>query len=337
MHRRRWVCSSDHNLSFTEKVAMRHHMEEQHAGTFNDLQLPVLLDMCERPADPNEKTDCPLCPTTLPVSIVQDHIALHLEELSLFVLPLNTDDTGAEGNSDKVEMIQSEPNRLEFDDLSSLGSFSDAGVDVEPRLQNPRAFASLLQNDKSTPEIGGQVKNWQMDEAIDEQKPVVEETPPEYFADTDWPITRQEKAECDKIFEAIDDVEVNYITAEQFTHYLAPVTEYAPSIWNLVNIHPDGILNKELFAVALYYMDENSQAIGDGKDYLIPKVLPPYMIPPGMRTQPRNILSRKRAKGDIFREVVYAKQREMRENEAAEQFQKQQIEASVCTFNVDTL
>jgi hypothetical protein len=70
---------------------MEQHMREEHDGKFAELQLPILLDICERPVELEEVTDCPLCPGAFRLSHLQNHLATHLEELALFVLSTDAD------------------------------------------------------------------------------------------------------------------------------------------------------------------------------------------------------------------------------------------------------
>jgi hypothetical protein len=102
-------------------------MREQHAQNFTEWQLPVIIDICERPADTNENTLCPLCPAEMILSKLQFHLATHLEELALFVLPIYTSDRSQRRRgSDQAGGGSDGSSRMR--DLPSLGSFSDTGV-----------------------------------------------------------------------------------------------------------------------------------------------------------------------------------------------------------------
>ncbi len=56
--------------------------------------------MCERPAAPEEKDECPLCLEKLTWLGLKPHIAAHLEDLALFVLPATTNDEGGAEDAD---------------------------------------------------------------------------------------------------------------------------------------------------------------------------------------------------------------------------------------------
>jgi hypothetical protein len=123
IHRRRWICAGDCNSSFTTKARMERHMREEHEGEFAELQLPILFDICKRPAELEEVTNCPLCPEISRLSRMQNHLATHLEDLALFVLPIGAGDRFGNAGSGEAEFCQNEPSRLEMDGPSSLGTF----------------------------------------------------------------------------------------------------------------------------------------------------------------------------------------------------------------------
>jgi hypothetical protein len=158
MHRRRWVCSGDCDLSFGTRDAVEFHMREKHHETFTELQLPVIIDLCERPADPNKNSLCPLCPAEMTLSKLQVHLATHLEELALFVLPVYMSDKSERSGSNQGGGGNDDPSRM--GDLPSLGSFSDAGV-VQPVTNNDPARISNLVRDKDNVENSTtEVQSW---------------------------------------------------------------------------------------------------------------------------------------------------------------------------------
>jgi hypothetical protein len=85
MHRRRWVCC-DCSLSFSHQGLIIQHLETKHNGSWDQRQLPTLLQMSERPLAENEPTQCPLCHSTLDLESLLGHLAQHMEEISLLCL-----------------------------------------------------------------------------------------------------------------------------------------------------------------------------------------------------------------------------------------------------------
>ena len=125
LHQRSWICGNHCNRKFSTPQLLKEHMLDCHLGTFAESQLPILIDMCERPADPDEKAPCPLCGVEETLRALRSHIASHLEDLALFVLPLETDDHETDANSHHAERPREKDNRLDDDESSSLGSFGE--------------------------------------------------------------------------------------------------------------------------------------------------------------------------------------------------------------------
>lgn len=98
LHHRRWVCGGTCDLAFVSPNLLKQHMMEYHASAFTELQLPVLLDMCERPASLDEKVECQLCIEEMMLRDFNNHVAAHREELALYVLPAKADDDDADDN-----------------------------------------------------------------------------------------------------------------------------------------------------------------------------------------------------------------------------------------------
>lgn len=130
-------------------------MLDCHSGTFMESQLPILVDMCERPADPDERASCPLCGEEATLTALRTHVASHLEDVALFVLPVETDNYDADANSDQAERSHEKDKRLDDNELSSLGNFGEDEA-VQAPLQDPKAFETALktEGESSLPEVG---------------------------------------------------------------------------------------------------------------------------------------------------------------------------------------
>lgn len=108
----------------------------------------IMVDICERPMDDDEDADCPICLATLSFSALRTHLATHLEELALFVLPCHMEDRSQDVGSDKAEGATGQS-------LASNASSSEDGLpplDFEKSLpdtshtQDPEIFSALLQS-----------------------------------------------------------------------------------------------------------------------------------------------------------------------------------------------
>ena len=79
----------------------------------------------------------------LPLRALRTHVASHLEDVAVFVLPVETSDYIANANSDHAERPPERYERLDDNDLSSLGSFGEDEA-VQAPLQDPKAFETAL-------------------------------------------------------------------------------------------------------------------------------------------------------------------------------------------------
>ena len=86
MHRRSWVCQLC-NERFYEKDFMVSHLQIKHLTGTSAQQLTLALEISERPVSEDNIFPCPLCPNELRIAVLMDHLAGHMEDISLFALP----------------------------------------------------------------------------------------------------------------------------------------------------------------------------------------------------------------------------------------------------------
>lgn len=104
----------------------------------------------------------------------------------------------------------------------------------------------------------------------------------------DWLIAPHEKARFDSIYDSIDKSKKGYITGEEAVPFLSQSNlngDMLAQIWDLADIHSEGHLNKDEFAIAMYLIRQQ-RAQKDGTN-ILPTTLPPNLIPPSMRNQAR--------------------------------------------------
>lgn len=85
-HRREWVCNFC-SFNFKSETLFRNHLRDTHSGVLPEDQHQAVVKLSERSTSSAQQ--CPLCPK-LPISNpirFQQHLARHLQQLSLFVLP----------------------------------------------------------------------------------------------------------------------------------------------------------------------------------------------------------------------------------------------------------
>jgi len=110
-----------------------------------------MIDICEQPIDDDTNSDCPLCPVTIPVSALRVHLATHLEDLALFVLPINVEARSHDPGSDQAEGAPGHIDASEASDREDGLPLLD--FDTEPPdpgyTQRPGEFSALLEHNKS--------------------------------------------------------------------------------------------------------------------------------------------------------------------------------------------
>ncbi|OQE16800.1 hypothetical protein PENFLA_c026G04506 [Penicillium flavigenum] len=85
-HRREWICGMC-SCTYQSEAFFRKHLEDAHAGVLPENQRQAIVKLSERCTSFAQQ--CPLC-TKSPISDpsrFQQHLARHLQQLSLFVLP----------------------------------------------------------------------------------------------------------------------------------------------------------------------------------------------------------------------------------------------------------
>ena len=152
---------------------METHLKAHHHGLFSESQLRIVLDMCDRPIDDSEQSRCILCGEEMSLSMLKNHLAMHLEDIALFVLPSSVEDGEADGGSkmtNQAAKLKSEAER-DGDELSSVSSFhfSDSGDDSGYK-QTSTDFQKLLT--MKQPESNSKVTFWKKQDLSEEDNPI---------------------------------------------------------------------------------------------------------------------------------------------------------------------
>lgn len=132
---------------------MENHLWQEHADSVNSRQIPVFLDMCERPIDLTTKTSCSFCPEEMDLSKLLNHLAEHLEELSLFVLPIQVTEDDEETGDVHSKKVNPVPNSDELSELvfaendisrPSRDSDQSSSQHVDASISQPRPLSDIL-------------------------------------------------------------------------------------------------------------------------------------------------------------------------------------------------
>ena len=140
---------------------MKTHLKAHNHGLFSESQLRIVLDMCDRPIDDSEQSRCIPCGEEMSLSMLKNHLAMHLEDIALFVLPSSVEDVEADGVSkmtNQAAKLKSEAER-DGDELSSVSSFHfpDSGS-YSGYKQTSTDFQKLLT--MKQPEFNSKVTFW---------------------------------------------------------------------------------------------------------------------------------------------------------------------------------
>ncbi|AEO71861.1 uncharacterized protein THITE_2124731 [Thermothielavioides terrestris NRRL 8126] len=103
----------------------------------------------------------------------------------------------------------------------------------------------------------------------------------------DWLITAADKARFDQLFDELDKAKKGFITGEEAVPFFSQSNlseDILAQIWDLADIHSEGRLSRDEFAVAMYLIRQQ-RSKRDGS-VALPATLPPNLVPPSMRAQP---------------------------------------------------
>jgi hypothetical protein len=128
MHRRKWICLGGCANELTSKADMVQHLLTEHSSTVDKRQVTTYADMCERQMDDTAPDACLICLEQMSLFRLQSHLATHMEDIALMVLPLIPDDD----EGDLIEGGAEDNARLQQDDyVPVFPRISRVHLDVE--------------------------------------------------------------------------------------------------------------------------------------------------------------------------------------------------------------
>ena len=117
-HRREWHCK-ECNFETSREEEIVQHLEKIHSDVYKNYVAAAMLKRCERPIQlPQE---CCICKKEVSSNQIRKHLAKHMQQLALFVLPTQEHDQSLEGN----EQSDSDTNQLIYSDADSQASQLD--------------------------------------------------------------------------------------------------------------------------------------------------------------------------------------------------------------------
>ncbi|RSL99813.1 hypothetical protein CEP52_009470, partial [Fusarium oligoseptatum] len=164
IHRRKYVCK-DCPKTYSSRTEMSAHVREHYGESISQGQLGVILDLCDQQDDGmnGEKDECLVCGEELSFLALQRHLATHMEDMALFVLPNTQEGQDMGGTNDSVQAEQLKSRGKPSDSMtetSSLG-FSAAG----DHGQTSADFSKLLTSEEAG--YSSKFTHWKLEDQND--------------------------------------------------------------------------------------------------------------------------------------------------------------------------
>jgi len=134
---------------------MQDHINDHYENALEPPQMSIALDLCSRSASETTVDVCVLCGKELMLLELQKHVAAHMQDIALFVLPTTTeeDEEGSLASGEAANLKSSdasdESGASGTNTPRNVDSVEDASADtvISPQKslnQNPAAFTSLI-------------------------------------------------------------------------------------------------------------------------------------------------------------------------------------------------
>ncbi|KAF2786301.1 hypothetical protein K505DRAFT_260177 [Melanomma pulvis-pyrius CBS 109.77] len=149
-HRTSWQCIEGCNESFRSEKEFVAHVQASHPDLAADKVISALKHTAEKSANLSEHAKCPLCSKQMTLRALQKHLGHHQEQLSLFALPPNLDETEDDPLDDEVENPV-DVAKWQDEELSDISDAADASDDLDVGMEN---------EDLSTTDIGSSSVPW---------------------------------------------------------------------------------------------------------------------------------------------------------------------------------
>jgi streptogramin lyase len=169
MHRRQWTCRQCEGTTFDSREPMEMHLRTNHAGSWTEQQFSILLDMSEGPLDETQILACPICPNELYLSRLLPHLADHMEEISLFVLP-----SVSHGDEDGDSQAMQAARTVDKTDMGSTTSDMSLAFSAPDARERPPEYQRILKElaDSKPVDSLRKANNWRSGLNTNSWKPV---------------------------------------------------------------------------------------------------------------------------------------------------------------------
>lgn len=129
---------------------MIHHLVVAHSSNVDERQVSTYADLCEREMNEARLDVCLVCLEEMSLSRLYAHLATHMEEIALFVLPLNSD----EDEDEQIMEITEESSQYKEETSSEHTNKS-----LKDAIKRPRRLTDVLERDSteiSSQKFGGE-------------------------------------------------------------------------------------------------------------------------------------------------------------------------------------
>ncbi|KAI5803588.1 hypothetical protein DFH27DRAFT_556308 [Peziza echinospora] len=146
-HRREWHCK-DCDLVLPNQELMSKHLENRHGDVYSECLAPIILKRCERPIQKSQQ--CCFCLGSFSNKRLRNHLAKHMQQLSLFILPRLDLDESQEVESDAEGSSASQSAPHQEEDIVELASAykqlneTSDGIDYDHAVVESRGLGARV-------------------------------------------------------------------------------------------------------------------------------------------------------------------------------------------------
>jgi len=144
---------------------MIQHLTTEHSYVVNERQVSTYADMCEREIDDTAPSTCLICSQQMSLSRLHDHLATHMEEIALFVLPLTPDDDEEEeGEEEQIKEIaevisEHDEEDEQIEEIADIGTHDEQDEQIKENPENPDASDHLIWESETAQEAADDTRS----------------------------------------------------------------------------------------------------------------------------------------------------------------------------------
>lgn len=249
------------------------HLREHYGNSISPAHLGVILDLCDHQVDisDSEKEPCLLCGEELSLSTLQGHLAAHMEDLALFVLPSTNEEEETGGSRASVQAAKRQSKGTDSgteSEVSSLG-YSAAGDYGQP----PADFSKLLASEEE--EYASKFSSWRTTDEDKESEYLNIELKPREDLDEDKEseylkvVVRPEEDPGENPDEdpASGDLKVRLKTREELLVSRLEDQDEDVRRATIQTLGEQSDLPEEIFKIDLKHVNSLIEHLGEKKDY----------------------------------------------------------------------